>query len=473
MFVLGKNTLSIQRPFFRTFGLHLQFLPDQSMFSKHVYSDKDNKERGIRLTILTGFGLVIMLSLFIAGWSYYHITFLGNAAENLFIANYRSIQYVHSMEGTLDSYKSMLITGIPVQAEIASQDKKFRNNLALEFNNITEIGEGETAHAVERSYDILYGKLTYWAINPTKIQNRENILHDLATITSQCEALLLLNENAMFKRADATKDDAAFARTSTIIIICLLIGASILLALGVSRRSLAEFRQLDRAKSNFVSTAAHELKNPLSSIKTSAGLLLDKIPGEINAKQQSLLSNIKQESERLLGTVKDLLDLAKLETGSLQLAKATESISTFIESSLLPVIHQAAKAGIHIDIQIAPNVSKINIDANKLSWALTNLVSNAIRYSPRDGQVLISANEIDNETWVSVKDQGKGIPSAELERIFEKFVQVEEAAFGGGIGTGLGLSIAKEIVQLHKGRIWADSEIGKGSVFTFTIPKNT
>lgn len=470
MFAQGKNTLSVQRPFFRTFGLQFQFLPDQSMFSKHVYSDKNNKERGIRLTILTGFGLVIMLSLFIAGWSYYHITSLGNAAENLFIANYRSIQYVHSMEGILDSYKSMLIAGIPERTEIASEDKRFRNNLALEFNNITEIGETEAAHAAENSYNTLYENLSRWITNPSEITNKA-LLHDLETVKLQCEALLLLNENAMFKRADATKDDAAFARTSTILIICLLIGASIILALGVSRRSLAEFRQLDRAKSNFVSTAAHELKNPLSSIKTSAGLLLDKIPGLINAKQESLLSNIKQESERLLGTVKDLLDLAKLETGSLQLAKATTSLSTFIESSLLTVIHQADKAGVHLDIQIASNASQINIDPNKLSWALTNLVSNAIRYSPRGGQVLISANEIDNETWVSVKDQGKGIPKADLERIFEKFVQVEEAAFGGGIGTGLGLSIAKEIVQLHKGRIWADSEIGKGSIFTFTIPK--
>jgi signal transduction histidine kinase len=255
------------------------------------------------------------------------------------------------------------------------------------------------------------------------------------------------------------------------LIICLLIGASIILALGVSRRSLAEFRQLDKAKSNFVSTAAHELKNPLSSIKTAAGLLLDKIPGEISLKQHSLLSNIKQESERLLGTVKDLLDLAKLEAGSLQLAKARTSVTTLIESSLLPVINQADKAGVHIDIQTAHNLPNVVVDANKLSWALTNLVSNAIRYSPHDGQVLVSANEIDSEIWVSVKDQGKGIPAEELERIFEKFVQVEEPMLGGGIGTGLGLSIAKEIVQLHNGRIWADSEIGKGSVFTFTIPK--
>jgi len=472
MFVLGKNTLSIQRPFFRTFGLRLQFLPDQPMSFKHFFSVKNNKERGIRLTILTGFGLVIMLSLFIAGWTYYHITSLGNAAENLFIANYRSIQYVHAMEGTLDSYKDMLISGIPDQAEIVSQDKRFRSNLTLEFHNITEVGESETAHAVEKSYSILYGSLKQWISSPSEL-SKESILSGLETVKSQCETLLLLNEKAMFMRADAAKGDAQFARTSSLIIICLLIGASIILAFGVSRRSLAEFRQLDRAKSNFVSTAAHELKNPLSSIKTSAGLLLDKIPGEITSKQELLLTNIKKESERLLGTVKDLLDLAKLETGNLQLVKAPTSVSTFIESSLFPVMLQADKVGVHIDLQIAQNVSKVNIDANKLSWALTNLVSNAIRYSPQGGQILVSASEIDNEVWVSVKDQGKGIPPAELERIFEKFVQVEEAAYGGGIGTGLGLSIAKEIVQLHNGRIWADSEIGKGSVFTFTIPKNS
>jgi signal transduction histidine kinase len=472
MFVLGKNTLTLQPMFFRTYGIATHFLHDPPMFFKHLFTDKNNKERGIRLTILTGFGLVIMLSLFIAGWSYYHITSLGNAAENLFMANYRSIQYVHSMEGVVDSYKNSLISNTPNKQEISSLDKVFRDNLTLEFHNITETGESETAHGIEKSYGILYTKLAQWITTPPEIPSKESILSTLEIVKSQCEALLLLNEKAMFTKADAVKGDADFARTSSLIIICLLIGASVVLALGVSRRSLGEFRQLDRAKSNFVSTAAHELKNPLSSIKTSARLLLDKIPGEITHKQETLLTNIKKESERLLGTVKDLLDLAKLETGNLQLVKAPTSVSTFIESSLFPVMLQADKAGVHIDLQIAPNILPANIDANKLSWALTNLVSNAIRYSPQGGQILVSASEIDNEIWVSVKDQGKGIPPAELERIFEKFVQVEEAVYGGGIGTGLGLSIAKEIVQLHKGRIWADSEIAKGSIFTFTIPKN-
>ncbi len=436
------------------------------MLSKQVFTDKNIKERGIRFTILTGFALVILLSLFIAGWSYYHITSLGNAAENLFIANYRSIQYVHSMEGALDSYKNNFLTNPNVQ-DISAQDKIFRENLRSEFHNITEKGELETARSVEKSYGILYAKLNSIPSSP-----KEDIFSDLEGVKLQCEVLLVLNEKAMFQRADAAKSGAEFARTSSLIIICLLIGASIALAVGVSRRSLAEFRQLDRAKSNFVSTAAHELKNPLSSIKTSAELLLDKIPGEITEKQKSLLTNMKQESERLLGTVKDLLDLAKLETGNLQLVKAPISVSTFIESSLFPVMLQSDKAGVHIDLQIAPNISKVNIDANKLSWALTNLLSNAIRYSPLGGQILISASEIDNELWISVKDEGKGIPPAELDRIFEKFVQVEQAAFGGGIGTGLGLSIAKEIVQLHGGRIWADSTLGEGSVFTFTIPKS-
>ncbi|HYM20508.1 MAG TPA: HAMP domain-containing sensor histidine kinase [Candidatus Kapabacteria bacterium] len=481
MFVPDENTLTFRPAFFRMHGAKVDFqkkenkyvLLEQAMFSgKKFLSDNQNKERGIRLTILTGFALVIMLSLFIAAWSFYHITSLGNSAENLFLANYRSIQYVHSMEGVLDSYKDMLVGVTQSQTQVTSLNKAFRDNLSLEFHNITEIGESETAHDVEKSYNILYAALTQWIINPSLFPNKEDILGDLEAVKLNCESLLLVNEKAMFQRADTAKDDAAFARTSTLLIICLLIGASIILAFSVSRRSLAEFRQLDRAKSNFVSTAAHELKNPLSSIKTSAGLLLDMIPGEINSKQESLLSNIKQESERLLGTVKDLLDLAKLEAGSLQIIKTPTSISTFVESSLLPVIHQADKAGIHIDVQIAPNISEINIDANKLSWALTNLVSNAIRYSPQGGQVLVSANEIDHEIWVSVKDEGKGIPPKDLENIFEKFVQVEEGAFGGGIGTGLGLSIAKEIVQLHKGKIWADSELGKGSIFTFTIPKN-
>ncbi|MDP4221285.1 MAG: hypothetical protein Q8896_12690, partial [Bacteroidota bacterium] len=220
------------------------------MFFKHLSSVRSTKERGIRLTILTGFGLVILLSLFIAGWTYYHITSLGNAADNLFIANYRSIQYVHSMEGVLDSYTNSLIgNGSNVQT-LSSLDKVFRDNLTLEYHNITEKGESETAHAVEKSYNILLARLAKTNTALQEIPSKESILRDIETVKANCEALLILNERAMFARADATKGDAEFARTSSLIIICLLIGASVVLALGVSRRSLAEFRQLDRAKSN-------------------------------------------------------------------------------------------------------------------------------------------------------------------------------------------------------------------------------
>lgn len=430
-------------------------------------------EKGLRVTILTGFGLVILLTVLIAGWSYYHITTLGSAAENLFIANYRSIQYVHAMEHSIENYREMYNTveanGVNEQT-IALADKEFRENLNLEFKNITEPGELEEANKIKKSYEDFLAAYPDIIAQPHSQQKLSNLFSLTGTVEVMAESLLHLNERAMFKRADEAKEMAVFARLSTLGIIVLLIGISIYLALAVSRRSLLEFRELDRAKSNFVATAAHELKNPLSSIKTSTGLLLDGIVGNLSEPQTEVISNIQLESKRLLTLVGELLDLARLETGTLKLKTEPVEVASIIESSMLPVTLQAHTAGVEIDIAVQEHVPEIEVDANKITWAITNVLSNAIRYSPRGSHITIRAAKAENEVWISVTDRGKGIAEEDLTRIFQKFVQVEERTMGGGLGSGLGLSIAQEIVQLHKGRIWATSTIGKGSTFTIALP---
>ncbi len=406
-------------------------------------------ERGLRMRILTGFSLVIFLTLVIAGWSYYHISTLGTAAEHLFIENYRTISYMHRMELAVADIQIHGSESIPAEDEIV------RKNLALEYVNITEPGELEGTRTIDRDYQA-YQKA------PSN-ELAEKVRHD-------CEAVLRINEQAMFAHSEAFREQGDFARTSTIGITLLLVGAAIFLAIAVSRRSLAEFQELDRAKSNFVATAAHELKNPLSAIKMTSGLLADSIAGPLNPKQSELAVTIRSESDRLLALVRELLDLAKLETGTLQLHLHPTNMETLIESAILPVSIRAEEAGVTIDVMIMHDVLELSVDANKMAWAITNLLSNAIRYSPRGAQVTTDVRMIEQEIWISVTDRGKGIAESDLTRIFDKFVQVEEGRMGFGSGTGLGLSIAREIVLAHGGRIWAASTLGKGATLTIALP---
>ena len=426
-------------------------------------------ERGLRVRILTGFSLIILLTVFIAAWSYYHISTLGSAAENLFLANYRSIQYAHLMAGALGTeQQSSREVSVKFQ-KVAGADSVFRAALAAEYQNITEPGELEITRKVDRLYHTLLvtGSLRN---GPPTAQGLTSSEQATDSIRGAIAEMLSINEKAMFNRAEAVKGKAEFARLSTLGITSLLISAAIVLAIAVSRRSLAEFRELDRAKSNFVATAAHELKNPISSIKTTSGLLLDEVVGPMPKLQRESIEIIRQESERLLGLVRELLELAQFETGTLVLNLQNVGVAGAIENAILPLRLQAQTAEVGIDIAVADGLRKVRIDEPKLGRAITNLVANAIRYSPQKSHIIIRARKIEQEIWISVTDEGRGIGESDLARIFEKFVQVEEGALGSGSGTGLGLSIAKEIVQAHHGRIWATSSLGRGSTFTIALP---
>lgn len=416
-------------------------------------------ERGLRIRILTGFSIVILLTVMIAGWSIYHISTLSASSEHIFIENYRTISYMHKLELALDD---MELRGANT---FATNNVIVRKNLGLEFENITEPGELDAAREIERDY------------NRYLAQPSEALAE---TVRTDCETVLSMNENAMFAHSEAFTAEGEFARNSTIVISVLLLGAAIFLAIAVSKRSLAEFQELDRAKSNFVATAAHELKNPLAAIKTTSALLKDGIGGTLTDKQREMAASIHTESNRLLNLVRELLDLAKLEAGTLELRRASVDAETLIESAILPVALRAEERGIAVDIAVAHGVPEIEVDPNKIAWAITNLLSNAIRYSKRGSAVDVKASVIEGatstaprEVWISVTDHGKGIAEKDLERIFEKFVQIEESSMGTGSGTGLGVAIAREIVLAHGGRIWATSSVGQGSTFTIALPTNS
>lgn len=244
-----------------------------------------------------------------------------------------------------------------------------------------------------------------------------------------------------------------------------LLGSIILL------KNITGFKELDEIKSGFVSTVSHELRTPLAAMSMSLRLLLDKRIGEVNEEQVRLLNAMKDEVKRLLKIVNELLDLSKIESGSEILKFSNISVDEIIDAAVTPLLMQFEQKKISFNINKEKNIPIIKADANKIAWVLINLLSNAIRYTPEKGKISVSVSRNENEVLFNVKDNGKGIEPNNLSKIFDKFVQLDKKNIENNkSGVGLGLSISKEFVIAHNGRIWVESESGKGTSFYFTIP---
>jgi PAS domain S-box-containing protein len=236
------------------------------------------------------------------------------------------------------------------------------------------------------------------------------------------------------------------------------------------KRYERRLKELDKMKSDFVSNVSHELRTPLTAIKGSVDNMLDGLTGDLNEKQSRYLVRIKSNTDRLARLINDLLDLSKIEAGiklkSTNLGLVT--IAREVAESLGPV---AAEKFISFEIKCAENDLTVWADPDRISEVLTNLLGNAIKFTPTNGTVTLSLQR-NGTQWVkvSVADTGPGIPSEEANRIFDKFYQVTQAEKQKAVGTGLGLSITKALVEMHGGKIWLESGGGRGSIFSFTLP---
>jgi signal transduction histidine kinase len=238
-------------------------------------------------------------------------------------------------------------------------------------------------------------------------------------------------------------------------------------------RANQELRKLDEMKSEFVSVASHELRTPLAAIKNAVQLMLQGKTGEINENQAKFLSMAERNINRLTGILNSLLDLSRIESGRVVLEFEDLDVRSSIEfifSSLKP---QADGKSIQLRMEVQEGLPRVYGDREKVEQILTNLVGNSIKFTPEGGEISVSARTFENDenmVAISIKDSGIGIPEDQLERIFEKFHQVEDSLRRSIAGTGLGLAITKGLVEVHHGKIWAESEVGKGSTFTFTLP---
>ncbi|TYB96114.1 MAG: cell wall metabolism sensor histidine kinase WalK, partial [Kosmotoga sp.] len=231
---------------------------------------------------------------------------------------------------------------------------------------------------------------------------------------------------------------------------------------------ITKLKKVDQMKSEFVSTVSHEFRTPLTSIGMSVELLMDQKVGKVNDEQVELLKAIKEDYERLRDLVSDLLDLSKIESGKIQMDIVKCDLKSIVKNAIKPFDRQISEKNAELNANISERISKIKADFNKISWVLTNLIGNALRYIPDDGsgKITVNAKELSNKVLVSVSDNGKGIPEEMQERIFEKFVRADDSETKG---TGLGLAISKEILLAHGGDIWVRSKLGEGSTFYFTL----
>jgi signal transduction histidine kinase len=229
---------------------------------------------------------------------------------------------------------------------------------------------------------------------------------------------------------------------------------------------------LDDVKSNLIATVSHELKTPLTSVRMGLYLLAEKMVGPLNAKQEDLVLTAREDADRLLRTLNDLLDLAKLEQGVAQLHLDDVTPAELVEGAVREMKEIAAAAQITLKTELAPDLPPVHIDRQRMDYVITNLIGNAIKYSPKGTEILVSAalgktRATQPGVRFSVKDQGSGISSEHQDHIFERFYRVPGTKRSGA---GLGLSIAREVVTIHQGEIGVISQPEKGSEFFFVLP---
>ena len=238
-------------------------------------------------------------------------------------------------------------------------------------------------------------------------------------------------------------------------------------------RDITKEVEVDRMKSEFVSTVSHELRTPMTSIKGYADLLMMGAAGELSDSQLRHLDVIKRNADRLQLLVNDLLDISRIETGKTRLAvepfDLTQVVDAVVDNHLQGRIQHEQK-DISVETALAPSLPLLEADPEKITRVLTNLVDNAFNYTPPGGSIKISARANGQFLWVSVQDSGIGISEADQRNVFDRFFRAENAQVRDVPGTGLGLAIVSSLIEMHGGRLSLESTLGEGSTFTFSLP---
>ena len=241
----------------------------------------------------------------------------------------------------------------------------------------------------------------------------------------------------------------------------------------VAFQDIARLREVDRMKDEFVSIVSHELRTPLTSIRGSVQLVLDEANSVPDPEHRKLLQIALNNCERLVRIINDILDVSKIESGNLSLRKKAVHVADLVRQAVDVVAPPARNANVTLDANVPANIRPVMVDPDRIVQALVNLLSNAVKFAPPRSTVTTTVTGTDHTITIAVADQGEGIAPENLNRLFQKFQQVDSSSSRRKGGTGLGLAITKALVEQHGGRIFVDSELHKGTRFSFTLPAAT
>jgi two-component system, NtrC family, sensor histidine kinase KinB len=233
-------------------------------------------------------------------------------------------------------------------------------------------------------------------------------------------------------------------------------------------KNITSFKELDVAKTNFIATVSHELKTPLASSDFSLKLLEDSRIGQLTGEQRELVQHLKNDNQRMLKILSELLNMSQVEAGKIQLNMQYVSPYPIVETSIEAVNSAAREKNIVIEKKLEENLPNIKTDADKISWVLNNFLTNAIRYSPSDSVIIVSVQKNKNDVSFAVTDKGSGIDESYINRIFERYFQIPGRS--DKKGSGIGLAICKEFIEAMGGKIAVQSNYGEGSTFSFQLP---
>lgn len=294
-------------------------------------------------------------------------------------------------------------------------------------------------------------------------ENRQFEGRKVLALVTQGE--ILQNYDTVCQRADGTEIDTSVALSPIVDTEGEVVGASII------ARDITESKKLERLKSEFVSTVSHELRTPLTSIRGALGLIFGKYSSELSAKTLNLLEVANRNSERLSLLVNDILDLEKIDSGSVDFQFCDMDVERFIQRAIEENQGFADQHQVYLHFDSIGSGLQIRGDENRLMQVMANLLSNGIKFSPPGEKLIIKLEEFDHHIRIGVIDTGPGIPEEFRSQIFQRFAQADSSDARKKGGTGLGLSISKAIIERHYGSLEYDSEVGRGSEFSVKLPK--
>jgi signal transduction histidine kinase len=417
----------------------------------------------LRAKLLATYLMFVAALAVLGAWSAWRLGQAGAVSQRILSENYESVVAAQSMKESLERLDSATLFAElgrtdRARRQLEEHRRRFDAAFARAAGNITEPGEGEVTEAIRRERDEYYRALDGGADYFERIEPRFD------TLRADVDRLLQLNQAAMVRKSA----DAQRVTGRSILMTVILSAALVIAGLGFAVRLSAQIeRDADRLKSEFVGTASHELRTPLTTLQMGIDLLEEQVSPQATTRQREILAMCREDAARLERLVADLLDLSKIESGRMRPVLSRFAAGALVKAALEPSRPRIEAGGIDLQVTIDPDLPQVMADPSQIERVLANLVANAVIATPRGGRIVIAAHCADDHVDVSVSDTGRGIPREYLPRLFGKFMQVPGSSTGSA---GLGLAISRQIVQAHGGDIRAESEPGKGAIFTFTLP---